>query len=125
MKNRDFTDFYIKYKGHPKFDDTQLIEDEIVRVIVQKYEMILFTNKGEVLGDKNFGGDLEMLLHKTKVSSRYVEKNLNNQIAEYIPELNGISYDLNITFQQHPTDYSDVMLIDFKVKDYEVNAYFN
>ena len=125
MANRDFTDFYIKYPGHPSFNDSNLIEDEIVRVIVQKYETILFTNKGEVLGDPNFGGDLERLLHKTRVSSRYVEKNLNEQISEYIPELNGISYELNISFEQNPNNYSDIMFIDFKLKDVEVNAYFD
>ena len=97
MANFDWTDFNIKYLGHPKYNSTELIEDEIVRVIVQKYEMILFTNKGEVLGDPNFGGDLERLLHQTKVSSKYVEKNLNEQISTYIPELTGITYQLNIT----------------------------
>jgi hypothetical protein len=29
--------------------NTELIEDDLVRVIVQKYEMIIFTNKGEIL----------------------------------------------------------------------------
>jgi hypothetical protein len=125
MANRDFTDFYIKYPGHPKFNDISLIEDEIVRVIVQKYEMILFTNKGELLGHPDFGGDLERLLHKTKVGAPYVEKNLNEQISTYIPELTGIPYELNVTFEQNPNSYSDIMFIDFKIKDYEVNAYFD
>ena len=44
-----FIDFYIGYPGHPRFRDPELIEDDAIRVIVQKYEMILFTNKGEVL----------------------------------------------------------------------------
>jgi hypothetical protein len=125
MANRDFTDFYIKYPGHPSFNDSNLIEDEIIRVIVQKYEMILFTNKGELLGDPNFGGDLERLLHKTRVSGKYVERNLNEQIGEYIPELNGIPYELNVSFEQNPNNYSDIMFIDFKLKDVEVNAYFD
>lgn len=124
MANFDFSDFYIKYYGHPSFNDTELIQDEIVRVIVQKYEMILFTNKGEVLGDPNFGGDIEKLLHQTKVSSKYVEKNLNEQIGIYIPEIVGISYELNVTFSQNPDSYSDIMFIDFKIKEYEVNSYF-
>lgn len=120
----DFTDFYIKYPEHPSFNDTQLIEDEIVRVIVQKYEMVLFTNPGDLFGDPEFGGDLTRLLFQTKVSSRYVEKRLNEQIATYIPELNGITYELNVRFEENPNSYSDIMLIDFKIKDYEVNAFF-
>lgn len=124
MANRDFTDFYIRYPDHPSFNSEQVIEDEIVRVIVQKYETILFTNKGEVLGDPNFGADIERLLFKTKVSGTYVEKIINDQIAQYIPELNNVSYDLSVTFEPNPNNYSDMMFIDFKVRDYEVNAFF-
>lgn len=124
MSKFDFSDFYIKYPEHPSFDDTSLIEDEIVKVIVQKWEMIIFTNKGEVLGDPNFGGDIERILHKTRVSSTYVEKILNEQIANYIPEITGLSYELDVSFEQNPESYSDIMFIDFKIKGYEVNAYF-
>ena len=124
MTNFDFTDFYIKYPGHPTFDDTQLIEDEIIRVIIQKYQMILFTNKGEVLGSPDFGGDIPKLLHQTRVSSRFVENELNSQISEYIPDLVGISYELDIRFAPNPNGFSDMMFIDFTIKDYEVNAYF-
>lgn len=124
MAKFDFSDFYIKYPEHPNFNDAELIEDEIVRVIVQKYEMIIFTNKGEVLGDPNFGADLEKLLHKTKVSSTYVERILQEQISTYIPEITGLSYDLSVSFDKHPDSYSDIMFIDFKIKEYEVNSYF-
>ena len=44
----NFTDFYIEYPGHPRFRDLQIIEDDVVRIILQKWEMILFTNKGEL-----------------------------------------------------------------------------
>lgn len=125
MANFDFTDFYIKYPGHPSFNESQLIQDEIVRVIVQKYEMILFTNKGEVFANLDFGGDLERILHQTRVSARYVEKNLNEQISKYIPELTGISYNLSVSFTPNPENYSDMMFVDFKIKDYQVNAYFS
>ena len=125
MANFDFSDFYIKYPGHPNYNDTELIEDEIVRVIVQKYEMILFTNKGEVLGDPNFGGDLNRLLHQTKVSGKYVEKSLNEQIGMYIPEITQLPYTLSVTFQANPNNFSDMMFIDFVIKEYEVNAYFS
>lgn len=124
MANFDFKDIYIKYKENPSYDPTEIIQDEIVDVILQKYEMILFTNKGEVLGVPDLGGDLERLLHQTKVSSKFVEKELNKQISEYIPELTGIDYQLEVSFEPNPNNYSDIMLIDFKIKGKEVNAYF-
>ena len=33
----NFTDFYIKYEGHPNFTDKELIEDEVIKVVIQKY----------------------------------------------------------------------------------------
>jgi hypothetical protein len=120
MATFNFADFYISYPGHPKFSDKELIEDEVIRVIIQKYEMIVFTNKGELFGDPNFGGDLERLLHETKVSAKVVENDLRDQIIEYIPEIRDISYELSVSFYQDPENYQDVMEIFFKISEYDV-----
>lgn len=124
MSNFDFSDLYIKYPEHPSYNSNRLIEDEVISVVIQKYEMILFTNKGEMLGDPNFGADLERFLHKTKVSGRYVERIINEQIAIYIPELTGINYKLSVSFERNPESFQDMMFIDFVIQEVEVNAYF-
>ena len=100
----------------------ELIEDDILSVILQKYEMVLFTNKGEVLGDPNFGANLLELLHQTKVSDTYVKSIINEQIALYIPELIDINYNLDVVFTQDPQRYQDIMFIYLKIADYEVYA---
>jgi len=120
MATFNFSDFYIAYPGHPRFTDKELIEDEVVRVIVQKYEMIVFTNKGEVLGDPNFGADLPKLLFETKVSAKSVENDIRDQITEYIPELRTISYELSVSFYQDPENYQDVMEVFFQISEYDV-----
>jgi hypothetical protein len=118
----NFTDFYISYPGHPRFRDKRIIEDDIIRVIIQKYEMILFTNKGELLGDLNFGADLPRLLHQTMVSAETTEKNIFEQIFTYIPEIAEINFDLKVEFFQDPDSFQDRMEINFTIKDYEVYA---
>lgn len=118
----DFTDFYIAYPGHPNFVDSQLIEDDLVRVIVQKYEMILFTNKGEVLGLTEMGGDLQKLLHETRLSAETIENDLRGQISTYIPELTDIGYTLKVTFYEDPENYQEYMEIYFQVAEYDVYA---
>ena len=122
MNSFNFTDFYIGYEGHPNFRSPELIEDDVIRVIVQKYEMILFTNKGELLGDPNFGGDLESLLNETRLSAEAVEGDLRAQIADYIPEIDGIDYSLKVEFFEDPERYQEYMVIGFTIKDYEVYA---
>jgi phage baseplate assembly protein W len=118
----DFKDFYIEYPGHPSYEPNTIIEDDVIRVIIQKYEMILFTNQGELLGDPNFGGNLEELLYETKVSAAYVESQLNSQIVEYIPEIADIGYKLEAVFAQDTENYQEMLFINFELKDYKVFA---
>jgi len=120
--NFNFIDFYIRYPGHPDYIPLELIEDDVVKVIIQKYEMILFTNKGEVLGEPNFGGDLTLLLHETKLSSESVQGELMAQIADYIPEIDKMSYELAVNFYDDPENYQEYMEINFTINGYEVYA---
>ena len=125
MAEFDFRDLYIGYEGHPRFQVNQIITDDAIRVIVQKYEMILFTNKGELLGDPDFGCDLVKLLHQTQISAQAVKKIIIDQIDTYINELQGTDYTLEVSFQEDPENYQDVMVIDFQIADYQVYAVIN
>jgi phage baseplate assembly protein W len=122
MAEFDFRDLYIGYEGHPRFTINKIITDDIIRVIVQKYEMIIFTNKGELFGDPNFGADLTRLLFETKISAEAVKANIISQINRYINELQGTNYTLEVHFEQDPENYQDVMIVDFTLADYEVQA---
>ena len=120
MSNFNFIDFHIGYPGHPNFKSSEFIEDEVVRVIVQKYEMIIFTNKGEVLGEPNFGADLLLLLHETRLSSESIKGNIMAQIADYIPEIDQVGYELNVYFYDDPERYQEYMEIQFTISGYDV-----
>jgi hypothetical protein len=119
---RNFIDFYIGYPGHPRFRDLELIEDDIVRVIVQKYELIVFTNKGEVYGDPNFGADLYLLLHETRISAESVEADIENQILTYIPEIAEIEYSVDVEFFEDPENYQEIMVVYFEINGYEIST---
>lgn len=120
----DYVDFYIVGPDDPTYNDTYLVEDDIINVIIQKYKSIIFTNKGDVLGDPNFGGDIELLLYETKVSEDYVTKTIIEQINQYIPELVNMNYSLQVAFAQDATTFQDVMFIYFNIADYDVYAQF-
>lgn len=118
----DFKDFYIEYPGHPRFNDTEIIEDDVVRVILQKWEMVLFTNKGELLFNPDFGADLTKILHETRVSAESVEADLRGQIYRYIKELESITYTLNVNFYEDPKRHQEYMEIYFEISEYKVYA---
>jgi hypothetical protein len=118
----NFTDFYIVYPGHPNYRSSRLIEDDLVRIIVQKYEMVIFSKPGDVFGDPDFGADLESLLFETKVDKSYVEGQITTQIETYISELVGLDYGLEVQFFEDPERFQDYMEVIFQIKDYEVYA---
>jgi hypothetical protein len=122
MASIDFTDFYILSPDNPNYVSYEMIEDEVIKVIIQKYEMMLFTNKGEVLGMPDFGADLLILLYETKVSGDSVKQSIIEQIGAYIPELLNTNFTLDVVFTQDTINYQDMMYIYLKLADYEVYA---
>jgi hypothetical protein len=118
----DFSDFYILYPGHPRFNNTQIIEDDLIRVIIQKWEMILFTNRGELFFNPNFGGDLPKYLHETRLSAETIESELIGQIYAYIPELESTAYTLKVSIYEDPERYQEYMEVYFQINEYEVYA---
>jgi len=118
----DFSDFYIKYRGQPRYNELEIVEDDVIKVIIQKYEMILFTIKGEVLGDPDFGANLDELLFETNVSASFVEDIILEQIQNYVPELLNTSFSLTVEFAEDPENYQNFMFVNLRVADYDIIA---
>jgi len=118
----NFKDHYIGFPGHPKFIVNKIIEDDPIRVIIQKYEMLVFTNKGELLGDPDFGCDLLKILFQTRISSTKVKNIIIQQINKYIPEIAGTGYSIEVAFVDNPNKYQEIMVVDFQLTDYKVTA---
>ena len=117
-----FEDFYIGYKGHHRYESPKFIEDDVIRIIIQKYEMLIFTNKGDLLGNPHFGADLTSLLHETRLSTESIEQDIRAQIADYLPEIDQIPYDLTVNIYEDPERFQEWMEILFQIRDYEVYA---
>lgn len=112
----DYKDIYIKSKDHPRFHSDRIIEDDVIETIVQKLEVVLFTNKGDVYGDPQLGCNIEYLLWETKIPVSEIKKNISRQIDIYIPELNELGYDFNI--ELYEGSYRDILYLNFKIKGY-------
>ena len=112
----DFKDLYIKYDGHPRFHSERIVEDDVVEVIVQKLEMILFSNKSSLYGEPNMGCNLEYFLWETKVPVADMRTLVVDQINNYVPELAQIGYDFTINLYEG--DYRDILYLNFVIKGY-------
>lgn len=119
----DFKDIYIKYDGHPRFHSERIVEDDPIEVIVQKLEVILFTNKGDLYGEPELGCNLEYYLWETKVPVGDIRNLVVEQINIYIPELNQIGYDFTIEIFEGT--YRDILYLNFTIKGYNFDMLLN
>ena len=112
----DFKDIYIKYEGHPRFHSNKIIEDDVVEVIVQKLEMVLFSHKGSLYGEPEMGCNLEYFLWETKLPSSNLRSIITEQINAYVPELAQMGYDFNL--ELYEGSFRDILYLNFIVKGY-------
>jgi hypothetical protein len=118
-KVSDYKDFYIRGSSHPNYEDYKALEEEsLIKVIVQKLEMALFTNKGDLYGDPYAGADLEYYLWSLTVPSTEVKKKVTEQIRTYIPELDDMGYSLDVKIYEGTL--RDIMYLDFKINEYNI-----
>src|SRR6056297_1604435 len=122
MALKDVKDLVIRYDGHPKYIKNRIVEDDDIEVIIQKLEMILFTNKGEVLGDIELGCDLEYYLWQIRVTTNTLKSKVDEQISVYIPELLTIGYDLEI--EVYEGTLRDILYLNFLIRGYNVEFIF-
>jgi phage baseplate assembly protein W len=122
MALRDIKDLVIRYDGHPKYEIDRIIEDDEVEVIVQKLEMILFTNKGEVLGDVEIGCNLEYYLWETRITTGNLKSKVEEQISMYIPELINLGYEFSV--ELYEGTLQDILYLNFVIKGYNIEFVF-
>lgn len=119
MPSANIKDFNIRGDEHPKYNEKRIIEDRTIEFVIQKLENILFTNKGDVFGDLEFGANLEYYLWSTNVPVKKIKYEIKKQIDTYLNELNKFGYDLDVYLFNGTI--RDIMYVNFKIKDTNVN----
>lgn len=116
----NYTDMTIRWDGHQKYKYNKIIENDPIEVIVQKLEMLLFTNKREILGQDsvNFGLNLDYYLWQTRIANDVLEDKIVKGINEFIPELNLMGYEININIFEGTV--RDIMELNFTIKGFNI-----
>lgn len=79
-------DFYTRTMDDPKYlGDRVEISDELESAL-QQVKMTLFTRKGEVLGEPDFGIDLDSYLFEYSVNPASLAQDATGQINRYVAE---------------------------------------
>lgn len=106
-------EIYCKTTNDPTYQAEILEHSDVYEAVLSKIRMILFTEKGEVLGEPGFGVSLEQYVFETRVSGEEIKKMILEQISTYIPEAQYFKVTVDINFKQGAT--SDICFIDIKL----------
>jgi hypothetical protein len=106
-------DLYLRITTDPHYDDNEIEVDVDIQNFLQQIEMILTTRKGDVLGDPEFGANLEDYVW-SNYSSSEIETEISRQISLYCSELSfRILYKIDVSFVQG--EIYDTILVDVSI----------
>ncbi len=112
---QDLSDIYIKSTKDPGYVENRLENQSFLDTVIAKIYMILMTNKGEVLGDPNFGADVPKYLWKTRFPASTLQNEITDQMTTYVPELNVRDYKVNVYILPGKTQDMGVIEINLGV----------
>ena len=119
----DISDLYIKNTKDPNFNPAQIENVTFVDTVMSKIYMILLTNKGDILGNPDFGADIPKYLWKTKFPASTIEAAIRQEFAIYIPELKKEDYKIKCYILPGST-LQDIAIIELNLGIASANILF-
>ena len=114
-------DIYFKLPSDPVFDAFGIEEESALEIFLQQVDMILTTTKGSVLGDPEFGLNLDQYLWSYSGGSGSIKQDVQQQINQYVETDVPIDYNIDVSFISG--EIYDTILIDVSVDGQKVAGY--
>lgn len=106
-------EFYIKSIDDPHFDKYKLQSESDIAQVITQLEVLLFTKKGEVLGEPDFGCDLESLIFEFSYNDYQLTREINQQIDRYCPLARRLQTVVSTTYERG--EDRDAIFIDITI----------
>jgi len=89
-------ELYFRDPSDPKYSRSKMDETGKLEAVLSKIRMILYTNRGDVLGEPEFGMSLEQHLFDFGLNEGAVREKFQAQVAKYIPEAGDFDIDCSV-----------------------------
>ncbi len=106
-------EIYNRNPKDPNFKINVLEHSDPIESIISKIRMILSTKKGQVIGDINFGLNIEDLIFETKINKMQLEEQIKAQINLYVSEAADYKIEPSVSFGK--ADNYDYCIIDIYI----------
>lgn len=114
-------DIYAIPEEEPRYKDNVLEITGELDEIIQQVDMILFTNKGDVLCMPDFGCNLGRYLFDTTYNEQLIKQIIMSQIRSFI-YLDG-SYNVDVDVSFIKWDFNVAMVVDLNINNKKVASY--
>ena len=114
-------DIYAIPEEEPRFNENAIEITSELDEIIQQVDMILFTNKGDVLCMPEFGCNLGRYLFETSFNETIIKQIIMNQIYNFI-YLDG-SYKVDVDVKFVKWDFNVAMVVDLYINNKRLSSY--
>jgi len=97
----------------PNYNPFQIETTDPIEICVGQLKMMLFSNKGEVLGDPRFGLNLEDLIFNLELSETSIRNELDIFLKTYIPLFQKLGGTYTLKF--FAGTQRDIATLDFAI----------
>ena len=109
-------EIYIRDESDPYFEPGILDYTNEMESVVSQVKMVLGTMNGDILGDYDFGVNLEHMVFNTRKSATEVQKIVQDQINEYVKHSSNVTVKCDISFGDSGRGY------DYAILDIYING---
>lgn len=110
-------EIYIGIPNTNQYKEKTIEITDDIETILQRIRMVLGTRKGIVLGDTDFGMNIEDYLFDMNFSEEKIRKEILYQITKYVSPTVGPMYsiDVKVNFGKNTVEGYDYMVIDIYI----------
>lgn len=106
-------EIYCRNESDPGYLPSVLETNSAYEAILTKIRMIIFTQKGEVLGDPGFGLSLDQLLFDFNASAQKIKEDFYGQLSYYAPDTANMPITIEVNFAEGTV--RDICYIDIYI----------
>ena len=106
-------EFYVRALGDPGFNRDKIQQDDELSMLLTQIETILFTKKGSVLGNPDFGANLENYVYELRYNDYLIKREINEQIKRYAPLAKKYPVNIEVDFTEELNRH--VMFLDITI----------
>lgn len=106
-------DIYMRDLSDPNYKEGILEVSDQIEMLIAELKMMLYTNRGEVLGAPDFGANLEEMLFNFGLNEFSIKQMLRDQTAKFIPRAMNYNVEFDVKFAQGTV--RDICLIDVSI----------